>query len=156
MGNLVSLTRNGDPGHPCTYLMQTVSDKNIRGPVQFYEVLTYPSPGDADWLFLPDEGIQGVSVTVSFPFGPGSAIIEASDSPPCTFWGSSWDGVQHGTPIGGGPIIYEYGAYMQWGGNNFGGTTDSPLTSITHGIVYGPTAIRLKVTQGSALITVRC
>ena len=113
---------------------------------KFYETI-YTLAGPQEWIKMPGIGLWGgpaASVTVSFPLGVGSCILEGTDSPNCVIDGTV-------TPKGyAGPVTYLVPGHPF---DNNG--APSPITDITHFLIQGPTAIRINLAGGSAMISVR-
>jgi len=134
------LTRQPDFGHPDSYQQES-------GPWKYYErVIT---AGDPDtWFTLPDIAFP-VSVTVS-PQNGGGAFIEATDSPAAVLDASY-------TKVAGlenSPILYTYQGDREK--DNFGGSVEDPIVETTHLLILGPSAIKLRITAGSAILSIRC
>jgi hypothetical protein len=116
------------------------------GCYQFYETI-YTQPGAQEWIIMPSIGANGIaaSVTVSFPSGPGACTLEGTTSPPCIINGTQKPKGYNGPvvyPLPENPIDKEMGVPL-------------PITDITNFAVQGPTAIRLFITGGPVMISVR-
>ena len=114
---------------------------------QFYETI-YTIAGPQEWIIMPGIGQFGgpsASVTVSFPGTPGSCILEGTDSPSHIV-----DGTQ--VPKGyQGPVPYLVPGYPIDPSSGL----PNPIIDITHFLIQGPTAIRINLIGGSAMISVR-
>jgi hypothetical protein len=96
---------------------------------------------------MPSIGCGGIaaSVTVSFPQGGGSCYLEGTTSP-----GHVVDGTQ--TPKGyNGPVPYLVPGHPIDPANG----QPTVITDITNFTIQGPTAIRLNMMGGTAMISVR-
>ena len=113
---------------------------------QFYETI-YTNVGPQEWIIMPSIGNGGIagSVTISFPNGQGACFIEGTTSPAHIV-----DGTQ--VPKGyAGPVPYLVAGHPI--DPNTG--TVSEVTEITNFTIQGPTAIRVNLTGGTAMISVR-
>ena len=133
MSAVVSMTRNQQAGSNCR--------PNILGAYQEYEQI-YTTLGPQEWIALPDAGQSKVSV--SFPTGTGSAVLEGTCSPADMLYPASQNeqAVSPANKFGAfSPIAYSI--------------SDS-ITEITAIVIQGDSAIRLNVIGAPAVISVRC
>jgi hypothetical protein len=137
----VALTRTPDAMHPDSY---TQPDNSM--PIKFFEKRIFAGQ-DGDWYLLPDID-RPVSVTISF-VEAGSAYLRATDSPSSLLNPS----VYGFTGILNSPITYTYQGDRAK--DNFGGSSSDMLTDTAHLLVLGPTAIKICIGSGSAVLTIR-
>jgi hypothetical protein len=113
---------------------------------QFYETI-YTNIGPNEWIIMTSIGYGGIcaSVTVSFPNGTGTCFLEGTTSPAHVV-----DGTQ--VPKGcAGPVCYPVQGHPI--DPNDGSILE--ITQITNFTIQGPTAIRINLTGGTAMISVR-